>query len=117
MILEPMTQDQALEHCARMIEEGSFLDLQGIMARRKRDRENAQLRMEARIEMRKEMAEHLRAFIKRPDLDPVNVLRRIVAEPQGPRAMLDLVEAWPLVLLARAWTARAGLFFTTRGVH
>jgi len=89
--------DEALEFAARLIEEANFGDVLGIAAKKKRAREDANLRMEARLEMKRECARTIRAFKGRRDLDAVEILRRIAddAEKTG-QAGINLIEAWPL---------------------
>lgn len=89
--------DDVLEYAARLIEESSLLDLRGVMAKRKRDREDADLRFRVIQETRAEMARHIRAMKSRPDLDARNVLARIAALPPNPREHeMHLRDAWPL---------------------
>lgn len=91
------TADDALEYAARLIEETDLSDMAGIWAKRKRDREDAALRLKAAEETRRRCAEHIRAMKKRPDLSPVATLRDIAEAKEGHRghAML-LKDAWPL---------------------
>jgi hypothetical protein len=69
------TPDDALEYAAQLVEEMHFGDLRGIMAKKKRDREDAALRVDTIKKTRKEMAAHIRAFKDRPDLSLVTLLR------------------------------------------
>lgn len=87
------TADEAMEYAARLIEDVSLTDLRGTMAKRKRDREDALLRLETRKELRSELAAHIRAFINRPDLEPKAILQRI---KDGDRAEWLMADAWPL---------------------
>lgn len=89
--------DATLEFAAQLIEDASATDLRGIYSRRKRDRELAALRAEARAECRREMAHHIRAFKCRRDLDATAVLARIAEEiALGRDGVISLVDAWPL---------------------
>lgn len=90
------TRDAVLAWVARELEQGNFLDLRGIASRRKRDREDADLRMRARQEMRREFADYIRAMAGREDLEPAALLRQIAAlSPTGNHAA-HLIDAWPL---------------------
>ena len=88
--------DDVLEYAARLIEDASLLDLRGIMAKRKRDREDADLRFRTIQETRAEMARHIRAMKSRPDLDARSVLARLAALPASGRHDMELRDAWPL---------------------
>lgn len=90
------TRDAVLEWVARSLEEGSFRDLAGVWAKRKRDREDAALRCAARAEMRREFASHLRAMIGRDELSSIAVLRRMAALPAAGNHVMELRHAWPL---------------------
>lgn len=54
--------DTVLEQIATEMEQGNILDLQGIIAKRKRHREDAELRMRTRQEQRRELAGWIRSF-------------------------------------------------------
>jgi hypothetical protein len=89
--------DDVLEYAARLIEDSSLLDLCGVMAKRKRDREDADLRFRTIQETRAEMARHIRAMKSRPDLDARNVLAKLAALPSdGRNHDMHLRDAWPL---------------------
>lgn len=89
--------DAVLEFAAQLVEEGSFADLAGIWSKRKRDREDAELRRKTKEETRAECARFIRAFKSRDDLDPVNVLREFAeGDGQENAHRLDLIRAWPL---------------------
>lgn len=90
------TRDAVLEWVARELEEGDFRDIMGVMARRKRDREDAQLRSRARVEMRQEFADYLRAMVGRDDLSAVSVLRNIAELDPTADHVVELRHAWPL---------------------
>lgn len=94
------TPDDALEFAAQLVEERSLLDLRGLMSRRKRDREDAQVRLSARDELRRELADLIRAFKDRPDLSPLTALKRI-AEADDRSHELHLRDAWQLA--AKGW--------------
>lgn len=87
--------DATLEYAAQMIEESSLLDLIGIGARRKRQREDAALRMETREELRRDMARHLRAMKGRRDRDAIAVLEHLATLDGGDHVSY-LSDAWPL---------------------
>lgn len=88
--------DAVLEYAAQLIEEASFLDVRGIAARRKRDREDADLRFRTIQETRRECARHIRAMKNRRDLDAIEVLRHLSDLPEGHQHTLYLRDAWPL---------------------
>ncbi len=88
--------DAVLEYAARLIEDMHFSDLAGIHAKRKRDREDAAVRVAAIEATRKECARHIRAFKARRDLDVETILKRIAALKPGRRHDAELREAWPL---------------------
>lgn len=100
--------DAVLEYAARLVEEGSFADLRGIWSKRKRDREDAELRRQTKEETRKECAEFIRAFKSRRDLDAVNVLRKI-SEQSDTAYSIHLIDAWPL-----AWKGWLNIYCTVK---
>lgn len=59
--------DLIVEWCADQIERKSLLDIGGILAKKKRGREDAKLRCDARAELKTEMAAFLRAMKNRKD--------------------------------------------------
>lgn len=71
-----------MEYAARLIEEGTFADWKGALSRRKRDREDAELRRLARQEARKEAAAYVRAMANRPDLSAAAIRARSTEEGQ-----------------------------------
>ena len=76
-----MNIDDILEQIASDMERKTFTDLRGIMGRRKRDREDADLRMQARQEQRRELADWVRSFkAGRGNSYPVK-LERILDNP------------------------------------
>lgn len=95
---ETASRDDVLEYAARLAEEKSFGDLRGIAARRKRDREDAELRLRVIEETRREIAAHIRAAVGRKDLHPISILGRLAAIPADAEraAMMYVQEAWPL---------------------
>lgn len=88
--------DKTLEWAAQFIEQHDFIDIAGIAARKKRDREDAELRMKTRHAIKAEMANHMRAFKSRRDLDAREVLRRVVEWSDESHCGISLTEAWPL---------------------
>ena len=93
--------DATLEFAAQAVERDSLLDIAGIMARRKRQREDAALRTRVRRELRAEMAAHLRALMNRPELNAISVLGRLSRLPDDHRHDSHLMDAWPLAW--RGW--------------
>jgi hypothetical protein len=93
---EDAGRDVVLEWAARRIEAGSFSDLRGVAAKRKRDREAAQMRIETAKEVRAEAAALLRAFISRSDLDVRSILAEIAGLDPDKRHDRLLTGAWPL---------------------
>lgn len=92
-----VADDETLEFAAQLIEDPSFTDYRGAFAKTKRGREAAAVAIKAREECRREMAEHVRAFKSRRDLDAAAILERIAEEVAlGRNAVVSLVDAWPL---------------------
>jgi len=87
--------DEVLEFAAQLCERMSPAEFAGTWSKKKRVREDAEIRAEATKNSRLECAQTIRAFKSRPDLDPINVLRRLSARDAKCRAV-DLREAWPL---------------------
>lgn len=87
------TADEAMEYAARLIEDVSLLDFRGIASKRKRDREDAELRLQTAREVRAACASHIRAFINRPDLEPRAILQRV---RDGENAAWLMQDVWPL---------------------
>lgn len=86
-----------IEEVAQWIEEASFLDLRGILSRRKRDREDAEVRRKARDELRAEIADMVRGRAGNGVGDPVATLKRLM-ETDGRWIGSELrSEGWPLV--------------------
>lgn len=88
--------DAVLEWAARLIEDLHLSDIGGIAARKKRDREDAQVRIAAIERTRRDCARHIRAFKSRTDLSTEAVLRRISELNPNSRHDFELIEAWPL---------------------
>ena len=87
--------DTTLEYAAQLVEESSLRDWRGAMAKRKRQREDAELRRQARAEMRIELADYIRAMKARPDRTPLAVLAHL-AELDGDDHAAYVRDAWPL---------------------
>lgn len=90
--------DEILEYAAKLIEDTDISDWAGAWAKKKRDREDAELRMKTAGEVRKRCADHIRAMKKRPDLGPVETLRKLSELPTDSYMghVMHLREAWPL---------------------
>lgn len=89
--------DDLIERIANGVEEPSFLDLHGIMAKRKKDRERAEFRMQIRQEQRAEIAGYIRSFKEGHGNDPLAVLQEIAThENDEGLYFLRLTDAWPL---------------------
>ena len=89
-------RDDVLEYAAQLIEQASLLDIIGIAAKRKRGREDAELRMKAREELRTEMADLIRTNKSRTDKDARSVLRHLADLSSDQRHDMYLIDAWPL---------------------
>lgn len=87
--------DAVLEFAAQLCEQMMADEIAGVWSKKKRVREDAALRGEAMKDARLKCAATIRAFKSRPDLDPVNVLRRLAERGSRP-ATIDLRDAWPL---------------------
>jgi hypothetical protein len=85
--MTPEERDALVEEIAAAVERPSLLDLSGIGARRKRDRQDAELRNRAREEQRREMAGLIRAFKTGEGWCPFTALQRIAED-------LARIEAW-----------------------
>lgn len=96
MIQPDHIDDATLEYAARLVEGPSFADLRVVMARKKRAREDADLRYQARLELKAEIAAHLRAMKHRRDLDAMTVLARLAELSPDDRHDIHLRDAWPL---------------------
>ncbi len=86
---------ETMEYAARLIEEVGLGDLRGVFAKKKRVREDAELRWQARAELRAEMARLLRAMTNRDDLSAVATLQHIAGLDERSHT-LHLRDAWPL---------------------
>lgn len=69
--------DSVIEQIACELDQPSFLDLRGIAAKRKRDREDADLRMRARQEQRRELASWVRSFKSDKGNSPLRFLESV----------------------------------------
>jgi hypothetical protein len=101
MIRPENISDETLEYAAQVAERDSLLDVSGIMARRKRQREDASLRMRVRREQRAEIATNIRALMNRPELSAISVLAQLAALPEDRGHDDRLMDAWPLAW--RGW--------------
>ena len=88
-------RDQVLEEAALSAERVSLEDLQGVLARRKRDREDANLRYETAKKVRAEFAQRLRNMKSAPNLNPLVILQQISEAPEEQHTIY-LTRAWPL---------------------
>lgn len=89
-------RDDILEEAALAVEERSLLDMRGILAKRKRVREDAELRMKVREEQRTELAELIRSLKTNRRRDSLSVLADLAEIPEGRPHDLYLTDAWPL---------------------
>lgn len=85
--------DELIEQIACGIEAGSFSDIMGTVAKKKRAREDAGLRFQTRKAQQGEIAQYVRSFKAGHGNDPLAVLEEIA---DGQRAELLLHDAWPL---------------------
>ena len=88
--------DEVLEYAASLIEETDFADLRGVWTKRKRHREDAELRLKTSEEVRKRCAEHIRAMKNRPGLTPIATLRKLSEAKAHCNHANYLHDAWPL---------------------
>jgi len=90
--------DEILEYAAKLIEDTDLSDMAGVWAKKKRDREDAALRLKAAEDVRKRCAAHVRAMKKRPELSPIETLREMADLPSDtyPGHVMHLRDAWPL---------------------
>lgn len=90
--------DEILEYAAKLIEETDLSDWAGAWAKKKRDREDAELRRVTADGVRKRCADHIRAMKSRPELGPVATLRKLAELPSDSYMghVMYLREAWPL---------------------
>lgn len=98
MIQDFESADEALEYAAKLIEDTDLSDMAGVWAKKKRDREDAALRLKTSEEVRKRCAAHIRAMKKRPELSPVETLRGLAELPEDTYLghVMHLRDAWPL---------------------
>ncbi len=91
--------DALLESLAMEVEETSLRDHQGVLAKRKRDREDANLRAETMRSERAYIAEFIRSKKSNRARDAVMVLRDISERSSyAPPHDAMLSDAWPLAL-------------------
>lgn len=92
------TRDQVIEWLIREIHADRWVGDMVVpgLAKRKRDREDAELRLKARAEHRAEIAQWLRDMAGRDDLSIVSVLRDIDALDPAGNHVGHLTDAWPL---------------------
>ena len=88
-------RDQVLEEAALFAEGASFEDFRGVLARKKRDREDANLRYETAKKVRAEFAQRLRNMKSAPNLNPLVILQQISEAPEAQHTIY-LTMAWPL---------------------
>lgn len=69
--------DAIIETIACRLEQPNLLDMQGIAAKRKRDREDASLRLRARQEQRRELASWVRSFKSDKGNSPLRFLESV----------------------------------------
>lgn len=89
-------KDEVLEYAAQLIEESSIEDWAGAWAKRKRIREDSELRYKTAQEVRQSCARHVRAFKHRPELDAKSVLKDLSELKPDARHDMHLRDAWPL---------------------
>jgi hypothetical protein len=90
--------DEILEYAAKLIEDTDLSDLAGVWAKKKRNREDAELRLRTAEDVRKRCASHIRAMKKRPELGPVGTLRELagLSNDSYMGHVMHLRDAWPL---------------------
>lgn len=94
------TRDEILEEIALYIEGRQFRDFASTLSRRKRDREDADLRARVALDERTILAREVRGMKGDDRYDPVRILQRIASHDgeKYPRGyQIFLTEAWPLV--------------------
>jgi predicted P-loop ATPase len=101
-------RDDALEEAARFVEGLDFREMQGIWAKRKRDRENADLRGKTIRETRERIAEELRGLKTHRRHDAKAMLAGIAAQIERGQTPTQ-VDAWPL-----AWKGWVNIYAITR---
>lgn len=90
-------RDEVLEFAAQLVESPNLSELRGIMARRKREREDAQLRSQTISDFKAEMAALIRSQKGRPDAD-LRTLREVAAlEDNDFDHVLVVRRSWPLM--------------------
>lgn len=93
--MSEQSRDEILEEVALHIEELSFLDFRGVAAKRKRDREDAALRVKTIGETRKHLAAEIRGLKGNNRGDAVEVLKTL-SELGDDWHEPYLRDAWPL---------------------
>lgn len=78
MITNDDEWDAALLAAAKLIEEGHFSDLRGVMARKKRDREDAQLRLKTMKEVREGLSTSVLSLMRDKQTTPKQMLTELV---------------------------------------
>ena len=102
MIAPDKLDAATLEWALELIEKPSPLDFIGTGSRRKRDREDAALRMRVREEQRGEIAARIRRVAASGAFDPADLLLRIARQiERGESGAVLLPRAWPLAW--RGW--------------
>lgn len=71
--------DALLERIASELEQPNFGDMHGVLSKRKRDREDAELRGQARLEQRRELAGWVRSFKTGEGNDPLRFVRSVAS--------------------------------------
>lgn len=89
-------RDEVLEFAAHLVEQMSLAELRGIMAKKKRVREDAQLRSATIREHKSEMASLIRSQKGRPDGD-VRTLQEIAALTEEYTHTIVVRRAWALM--------------------
>jgi hypothetical protein len=103
------TVDEVLEYAALLIEDTDLSDLVGILAKQKRGREDAELRLKTSKDVRARCAAHIRAMKNRPELGAVATLRDLAELSTDDDHAAHLREAWPL-----AWQGWVNIKATIR---
>lgn len=77
--MDEVTRDEILMEVASWVEEGDLRDFVGICAKRKRDREDAALRMETAKVVRAQLAKMIRGRMENKVGDPIDFLKCVQA--------------------------------------
>lgn len=91
--------DRLVEEIACHVESADFLDMMGTLARKKRAREDAELRKAARLELKKEIARFIRSYKSENGNSIASTLAQIKARELTAGDDHLLVDAWPLAWL------------------